>query len=261
MVLPNSLSCLMHFTLRIVIIVGFNCLISCKPFYIAVRQQPELISVSAATTHKNPINEFLQPYRDSLNKLMDVPIAQASGVLIKERPAGSLGNFFSDAILNIARQKDSNVMLVIANYGGLRVNRWSEGPILVRNVYELMPFDNALVVLDLPGSVLLQWMEHMAKMGGWPVGGACISADTVQHRYYLKTSQSARLETINEKQHYRIATSDYIANGGDRCEFLIGQKQVNHGILLRDALFQYLQATKQIVPSNENRFTFQVIKP
>lgn len=246
----------MHFAFRILIIVGFNYLISCKPAYFIIKQSPSVLVVTDTSVVNNPVDAYLRPFRDSLNIQMEVPLAMAEGSFVKDRPAGSLGNFFCDALLNIARQKDSNVLLVIANYGGLRVNRWAEGPILVRNVYELMPFDNSLVVLDLPGSVLIEWVEHMAKMGGWPVGGACISADTIHHSYQLKTCQSAWSVTINEKEHYRVATSDYIANGGDRCDFLIGQKQINQGILLREALLQYLQESKRIRPNNENRFTF-----
>jgi 2',3'-cyclic-nucleotide 2'-phosphodiesterase (5'-nucleotidase family) len=56
---------------------------------------------------------------------------------------------------------------------------------------------------------------------------------------------------------YRVATSDYIANGGDRCDFLIGLKQNNAGLLLRDALLQYLKNKKSIQPNTQNRFTFQ----
>ncbi len=93
-------------------------------------------------------------------------------------------------------------------------------------------------------------------MGGWPIGGACISADTIHHTYQLKICNAAQFVSIDEKKHYRIATSDYVANGGDRCDFLIEQIQINQGILLREALLQYLQERKRIRPNNENRFTF-----
>lgn len=246
----------MHFAHRTLILAVFTCLISCKSPFFIVKQSTSLLPVSDTTQHRNPVEAYLLPFRDSLRAKMDVPLTMAEGSFIKERPGGSLGNLFCDAILTIARQKDTNVLLAIGNYGGLRVNRWGEGPVLVRNVYELMPFDNALVVLDMPGAVLLQWIKHMAKMGGWPIGGACISADTIHHTYQLKMCNAAQFVSIDEKKHYRIATSDYVANGGDRCDFLIEQIQINQGILLREALLQYLQERKRIRPNNENRFTF-----
>ena len=246
----------MHFAHRTLILAVFTCLISCKSPFLIVKQSSNLLPVSDTAHYSNPVEAYLMPFCDSLSTKMDVPLEMAEGTFIKERPGGSLGNLFCDAILSIAQQKDTNVLLAIGNYGGLRVNRWGEGPILVRNVYELMPFDNTLVVLDVPGSVLLQWMKHMANMGGWPIGGACIMADTIHQTYQLKMCNSAKFIAIDEKQHYRIATSDYVANGGDRCDFLIEQKQINQGILLRDALMQYVQESKRISPNNEKRFTF-----
>jgi 2',3'-cyclic-nucleotide 2'-phosphodiesterase (5'-nucleotidase family) len=247
----------MHFALRILIIVGFNCLISCKPAYFAFQQSPALITVHAATPASNPIETFLKPYRDSVSVLMDVPMAMAEGPLVKERPAGSLGNFFCDALLAVAQERDARVQLAITNYGGLRVNRWAQGAILIRNVYELMPFDNALVVLDVPGAVLQQWMAHLAKMGGWPIAGVCVRADTLRNTYQLSNCTAGVPLGIDMQKTYRVATSDYIANGGDRCDFLIGLKQQNTGLLLRDALLQYLKQTKNIQPNSQNRFTFQ----
>jgi 2',3'-cyclic-nucleotide 2'-phosphodiesterase (5'-nucleotidase family) len=247
----------MHFALRILIIVGFNCLISCKPAFFAIRQSPALITVNAVPPSVNPIDAFLKPYRDSVSVLMDVAIAMADGPFLKQRPAGSLGNFFCDALFAEAHERDTSIQMAIANYGGLRVNRWEQGVILVRNVYELMPFDNALVVLDVPGGVLQQWMAHMAKMGGWPMGGVCVSADTFQNSYQLSNCIVGGGLHIDTQKTYRVATSDYIALGGDRCDFLIGLKQQNTGLLLRDALLQYLKKSKSIQPNTENRFTFQ----
>jgi 2',3'-cyclic-nucleotide 2'-phosphodiesterase (5'-nucleotidase family) len=152
---------------------------------------------------------------------------------------------------------NENWELAITNYGGLRVNRWAQGAILIRNVYELMPFDNALVVLDVPGAVLQQWMAHMAKMGGWPIAGVCVRADTLRNTYQLSNCTAGVPLGIEMQKTYRVATSDYIANGGDRCDFLIGLKQQNTGLLLRDALLQYLKQTKNIQPNSQNRFTFQ----
>lgn len=247
----------MHFAFRFLLIVGFNCLISCKHAYFPVRQSPALLTINSSTPPSNPVDAFIKPYRDSVSVLMDVPISVAEGPLTKERPGGSLGNFFGDAILAIAQEQDNRVQMAITNYGGLRVNRWGQGAILVRNVYELMPFDNTLVVLDVPGSVLQQWMAHMAKMGGWPIAGVCVRADTFQNTYQLSNCSNSETVGIDAQKTYRVATSDYIANGGDRCDFLIGLKQQNTGLLLRDALLQYLKQTKSIQPNSQNRFTFQ----
>ena len=40
---------------------------------------------------------------------------------------------------------------------------------------------------------------------------------------------------------YTIANSDYVANGGDNSEMLKTIPQINRGVLLRDALIEYIQ--------------------
>lgn len=244
----------MHFAFRTFILVGFTCLLSCKPAYYIVKQSPGILTISDTSKHNNPIDAYLKPFRDSLSTKMDVAVTFAEGPFVKERPGGSLGNLFCDGILSVARQSDSTVMMAISNFGGLRINRWSEGPILVRNVFELMPFDNTLVILDVPGTVLEQWIKHMANMGGWPIAGTLVNVDTNKQLIQLQSLITNEVQPIDPQKNYRIATSDYIANGGDRCDFLISIKQSGSGLLLRDALMQYLQGKKRIQPNTQKRF-------
>lgn len=247
----------MHFALRCFIIAGINCLYSCKPVYNTASHQSTRLSIETNAPDTGVISRLIQPYRDSVNTLMDIPLAQALKPLTKEKGGGSLGNFFSDAMLETARERDPNVALFITNSGGLRVNRWPEGSIMVRHVYELMPFDNTLVILDVPGTLVNQWIQQMAKQGGWPIAGAFIKADTLNKLSYLANTADGPFQAIDLQKNYRIATSDFIAKGGDRCEFLIPLPIQTDGLLLREALLTYLKKNPRIEPHFQNRFTIQ----
>ena len=47
-------------------------------------------------------------------------------------------------------------------------------------------------------------------------------------------------QLINPQKMYHVATIDYLANGGDKCEFFVGNKQILTGILFRDAIIEYI---------------------
>ena len=91
-------------------------------------------------------------------------------------------------------------------------------------------------------------------MGGWPIAGTLVNVDTNKQLIQLQSLITNEVQPIDPQKNYRIATSDYIANGGDRCDFLINIKQSGSGLLLRDALMQYLQGKKRIQPNTQKRF-------
>ncbi len=61
---------------------------------------------------------------------------------------------------------------------------------------------------------------------------------------------------INDTSMYHIATNDYIANGGDHCDFLKDQKRVNTGLLIRDIVSNHIKREKTISPDNRKRIQF-----
>ena len=54
------------------------------------------------------------------------------------------------------------VDFAVINYGGMRIPAIPKGPITRGKIFELMPFDNLLVVVRLDVSILTQFINHMA---------------------------------------------------------------------------------------------------
>src|SRR5690606_36420058 len=118
-----------------------------------------------------PMNQWLLSYRKGMDSSMNIVIGRSSVPLSKAKPECTLGNFMADAQLEKALQYNPHTQVSVLNYGGIRIPYLSPGEITRGKLFELMPFDNKLVIMELPGKVLLELCNHIAAAGGWPVAG------------------------------------------------------------------------------------------
>lgn len=181
------------------------------------------------------LDSIINEYRISLEKSMNEVIGYSKRPLTKAQPECTLGYLAVDALYEYAHQQDSLVMASVVNYGGIRISYLSPGTVTIGHIYEIMPFDNTVVVIQVPGSVIIEWCNHMASKGGWPIYGIT---------YELKDKQAENVQiqgkAIHENLIYRVATTDYIANGGDDCEFLKGLKRVSYNKFHRDTMIDFI---------------------
>ena len=199
-------------------------------------------------------------------RALDIVIGRLKGELRKGgMGAGPLGNFVTDGMRTQASAKlGKRIDLSIMNGGGLRRNTISEGELRARDIFELLPFENALVTLDLSGEQILKLL------------GVVVSSREAQSgarlTYITKTDKSSQLETamlrdeqgrekeIDPKASYTIVTIDYLVNvGGERYSVLReGRNTKLVGITLRDAIMDYVKsetaAAREIKPRLDERF-------
>jgi 2',3'-cyclic-nucleotide 2'-phosphodiesterase (5'-nucleotidase family) len=121
------------------------------------------------------------------------------------------------------------------NYGGLRIPVLSKGDITIGRIYELMPFDNFLVLMKIKGSVLQEVLHHIAADGGWPVSG--IKMKIVNGKAYEVFINN---ELLQDEREYQLLISDYMADGGDKLEMLKNISYDNSGVFVRDAVISYI---------------------
>src|SRR5436853_695266 len=109
--------------------------------------------IDASIPDDPAVDKMVAVYAPKVRELDNV-IGKLRGELRKGGVgAGSLGNFVTDGILSEARAKLGNsVVLAITNAGGLRKAAISEGELRQRDIFELLPFENALVEFDLTGA-------------------------------------------------------------------------------------------------------------
>src|SRR5205807_8382595 len=103
------------------------------------------------------VDQMLAAYAPKVRAL-DTVIGKLRGELRKGgMGAGSLGNFVTDGMRAQATAKlGKPIDLAIMNGGGLRRNTISEGELRARDIFELLPFENALMRLDLTGEQILK---------------------------------------------------------------------------------------------------------
>lgn len=188
---------------------------------------------------------FLQPYTDSVNNSMNTVIGTLAVDMDKRQPEGLLGNFMADAMLTMAQKYyNTTVDAAFVNYGGIRIGYVKAGNITKGKMFEIMPFDNIIVLQKIKGTVVKAFLDHLAGRGGWPVSGMSMVIKNGKAEEVLIGGKPLDLSAT-----YTIANSDYVANGGDNCEMLKTIPQMNRGVLLRDALIEYVQVfTKQGKP-------------
>jgi len=195
---------------------------------------------------------FIQPYADSLNITMQKVIGYAAVDMPKAKPESLMGNFFCDALLGISKNYFSQPAdLCIMNYGGLRIPTVSQGDITIGRIYELMPFDNFLVLMNVKGSVLQEVLHHVAKEGGWPVSGLKMNIVNGKAENIFINNEPIAIE-----KEYQLLISDYMAEGGDRLEMLKNTAYDNSGVFVRDALIDYITQQKNIHPVLDSRIQY-----
>jgi 2',3'-cyclic-nucleotide 2'-phosphodiesterase (5'-nucleotidase family) len=197
---------------------------------------------------------FLSPYGSKMQATMGKVIGVSNQGLSKKQPESPIGNFMADAMKAGAEKLfNKKVDAAFVNYGGVR-SYFPKGDITIGLVYELMPFDNLVVLQQLSGTLLQQLLDKTAIDGGWPIAGISME---IKDKKAVKVLVAGK--PLDPVATYTIANSDYVANGGSDCPFLKPIPQENKGYTLRDALIDQIQrmtaAGKTIDAALENRVT------
>ncbi len=188
------------------------------------------------------IETVIMPYKKELDKEMNQVIGEVATRMEKKKPESTLGNWIADVIHETATRKSGQeIDFAIQNYGGIRIGSLSPGPITRGKVYELMPFDNMISILELPGSIVDSLVHRFASSGGWPVSRGL--RFRISDRKPIDISIGGN--PLDSDRTYHIAMPDYIANGGDRMSFLRGHPRNDLDYLIRDALIDFIQAEQE----------------
>ncbi|HEX4878010.1 MAG TPA: 5'-nucleotidase C-terminal domain-containing protein [Chitinophagaceae bacterium] len=240
--------------------LAFTCLflfagISCNTVYQSQSLQYKSYRITDTITRDGNALSMLKPYSDNVNKTMNEVVGVADISLEKKQPEGTLGNFLADAFLTMAQEKyNTKADIALINFGGIRLTQLPAGNVTNGKIFELMPFDNLLILQKLKGNVLQQFLDLIAAKGGWPVAGM-----TMQIRDKKAVNVMIGGKPLDATATYTIVNSDFIANGGDNADMLKSIPQVTNGYLMRDAIFDYIKKLKSqgknITANIENRVT------
>ena len=217
-------------------------LISCRTTQHISSTEVAYVSTEDQTVIDNGVEAMISPYRSQLSEKMNVVLGELDQDLVKGKPNSNLGSWFTD-ILHAEAEAifDTEIDLAVQNYGGLRIPSVPAGPLTVNKIYELMPFDNTLVLLDIPGVTLKLFLDGIAASGGWPVSHT-LSMTIIDEQ---ATDIMIRDQALDPKKTYKIAIPDYVARGGDKNDFLKGVPLTDSGLFIREVVIDHLNALQE----------------
>ncbi|MBO4803521.1 MAG: bifunctional metallophosphatase/5'-nucleotidase [Muribaculaceae bacterium] len=185
-----------------------------------------------AASRYTAMNSWLDNYRHGVDSIMNNPVGTSARFMKNSSPA--LQNWVSDATMEIIKELSgiNNIDCAIMNKGGIRTDM-PEGTVTEGLIGSMFPFDNRFVVLEMPGTELIESVKLMCGRGGDAV------SKELNATYNSKgemTKATIKGKKIDPKKTYIVATIDYLANGGDymtpmtRCNrlFVDTQKYGNH---------------------------------
>lgn len=198
---------------------------------------------------------FLEPYSRKVGATMNDVVGRIDRELQRQSPDGSLGHFLADSYLEMARRRfDPSVQVAFINSGGVRIPAIPAGPIRRGTIYEVMPFDNLMVVLKVSGVQLQAYLDHIASEGGGGVAGLTM---TIRDRKAVDVRVGGK--PIEPSATYVMANSDYTVGGGGGYVGLRDLPSNRTGYLLRDATIDYClsfhQKGQSVPVPSEKRIT------
>jgi len=217
-------------------VLPLGSLVGCNAVYVPSKAAYSTRRITQELASDSTLFYLIKPYGDSVEKTMGVVLGTVRETLEKAQPEGTLGNFMADAYLAMGSQQfEKPIDAAFVNYGGIRLNQLPAGPLTIGKIFELMPFDNVLVLQQLNGLQLQSFLDLIAARGGWPVAGL---------RYTIKDKRALDIyikgKPLQAEGRYWILNSDFVASGGDNAEMLKSLPQLSTGYLARKALLDYV---------------------
>ena len=220
---------------------------STKPMHVtSVETQVIMIDSTLNAIQDSDYIASLQPLKDSMDALLDEVIGSVPEPMEAYQPESPLLNWAADALLYPVRmQFPDKADFSVVNVGGLRCN-WPAGDLTVRSIFELMPFENQVVILTLSGADVLLLADQMAAQDGQGVSGMTYVIDKA-----AKTALDVRVQgkPVQPDKDYFVVTSDYLSGGADGMDALAHFKNREYtGNKIRS---QYIAYAKMLTQNNQ----------
>jgi 2',3'-cyclic-nucleotide 2'-phosphodiesterase (5'-nucleotidase family) len=221
------------------LLLAISCLTACSPHFQATYvRQHKTVPIDEQISPDTTFTALIAPYKNQLDEKMNRVIGKADTTLYKLGIESPLGNFVADLIRTQALQYGAtSVDMGMTSSGGLRIPI-AAGDITVSEIYQLMPFENEIWVLTLDGATTMQLFEHLAKVKNLSVSNSQVIIENEKVKQVLINGKP-----LTPENTYTLATSDYLALGGDNLEFLKGAKARQAlPVKLRDAIIDYIES-------------------
>ncbi len=239
---------------------GIICLllIGCKaPLNIANVHTEKNIYITSGLRDDKEMDAIIQPYKNELEGKMNTKISHTNVELNKSGDNSNLGNLLADYTFEGAEEwaRKNNFPAIdaaVINIGGIRTII-PKGDIVTKQIYEVMPFENEIVIIKMIGKDVEGLFDYYLKtQKNNPVSHLIIETDANVISRKLINGQP-----INYNKTYYIATSDYLATGGDNMFFFSKGEVIFTGIKMRDLFLEKFRQNPEVSVPDDVRLIFQ----
>lgn len=234
-------------------------LVSCKGSQQGISLiEAEQLNIDGSIAENDSIEAFIAPYRARIDQEMDSVLAYAPYSLSKTDGDlnTTIGNMMADAVMELSNpvfrsRTGKSIDLVLLNHGGIR-STVNKGSITTRTAYNIMPFENEVVVAELKGEQVFKMIDYLLEANtAHPLSGIelIINTDNSIGKALVQG------KPIEKDKSYYVATNDYLYMGGDNMNFFSKAEGVtNIDYKIRNLLIDYFKKKDSIAPVIDNRF-------
>ena len=246
-----------------IIIFAFATLIvfSCKndPLQL-IKIEGKQLSVNQKINSTPAIDSLIKPYSIKVSKEMNTTLSYTPIELnrLDGELESTLGNLMADmcyerANLIFNSRTGENIDFAMFNFGGIRAGI-SKGEITNRNAFQLMPFENSLVVVELTAEKVNELVLYLIQQKKAHPLSKQINLSIDKNSFDLKINN----KPIDESKTYFVLTSDYLQNGGDNMIFFSNPVNLfKTDYKVRSAIIDYFTANDTIKIKKDGRFRWK----
>jgi len=169
------------------------------------------------------------------------------------RDENAIGDLIGDAFVEYGKAQGWKTDVAFYNAAGIR-SSLKAGPVTYGELYQVLPFENTLVSVDLTGAQLKEVLEDASgRAGRLQIGGG-----SWVYRFTNAAGQRVLEATIagaplDAARVYHVATIDYLLLGGDGHTWFGKGTNVIYGDIEVDAVAAYMTAHSPLDPKVEGR--------
>ena len=218
--------------------------------------QPEIVDIQLievdGSLKNGAMDSLIAPYKAEKEVSMNVVIGEVEETMEVGLPESKLSNLIADVLLTEGRKYIADVDIAVTNIGGIRRTLFA-GPLTIGDVFEILPFDNSLLVLEYKGVEILALADAVALKGGEAIAGM-----TLTIRDGKAEDVKVGGEVVDTARVYKVVSTDYLSWGNDQLEPLANYvKSTPLNMMMRDAMFDYVSCAtikgEKIVTKLDNR--------
>lgn len=211
------------FSAYFVILLTFISLVSCKSKnYYNYKIEGTKVNINQNYKSEDKIEAYVSPYRTHINSDLDSVLAFCPETLDKSKGKWetNIGLFMANVTFELVnpifeKRENKSIDICLLNHGGIR-STIPKGNITTRTAFNIMPFENSVIIVGLNGIKIKELAQHfISEKKPHPLHGLKI--------FINKNSEITTIEIngkpVEDSRTYYVATSDYLANGGDSMTF------------------------------------------